>query len=593
MTEPTVRVVDPVTMTIAANYLVTISREMGKALQNTAYSTVFNEALDFSCTVFDGDGELIGQGEFCPSQLAATTFAVKEILRRFDLEAIGERDVFLHNDPFSGMNHLPEHLVMKAVDLEGTRVGYVACIGHLSEVGGLAPGGFPGDAQEVFHEGLRLPPVRIVKNGREDEDLMRVILANGRTPRVTAGDLRAMIGALHVGERRLLSLVRRHGVRRYRDITEEIKAYSERRMRAAIGEIPNGTYVADELLVDNDGVVDEPARVRVAVTIEDDRAVADFTGSDAQRRGPVNSTGVATICAVYNAMLHLTDADMPINAGCYVPIDVVLPEASIVNAAYPAATVGGNTEVHPHIVTLIWKAIAPALPDRVAAAASETWMLVTIGGSHTRTGEPFATLMFEAQGWGGRAGGDGWDGVGMVNGNCPVTPVEILETRYPLVHHRYGFNEGSGGAGRFRGGLGTRRRLQLRRPVTLSCYHSSERLEPWGLFGGHPGTLSSLRVKLPGDAAFASFKERFGVRCASKFTNMYLPEGTVLEITVGGAGGYGEPGDRDARLIARDLLNGYYTEDELRRDYPGQIDEALSLRDHALRSGLARPLGTD
>ncbi len=430
------RVVDPVTMTVTANYLATISREMGLALQNTAYSTVFNEALDFSCTVFDEEGELIGQGEFCPSQLAASTFAVKEILRRFGAETISADDVYLHNDPFSGMNHLPEHLLMKAVDHDGTRVGFVACIGHLSEVGGLAPGGFPGDAQEVFHEGLRIPPVRIVKDGVEDEDLMRLILANGRTPRVTAGDLRAMVGTLHVGERRLVELVRRHGIERYREIKDEIIAYSERRMRAAIAEIPDGVYVADELLIDNDGVDDEPARVRVAVTVDGEQILADFDGSDPQRRGPVNSTGVATICAVFNAVLHLTDSDIPINAGRYRPIEVRMPSGSVVDADYPAATVGGNTEVHPHIVTLIWKALAPAVPERVAAAASETWMLVTFGGKDPRTGEPFATLMLEAQGWGGKDRGDGWDAVGMANGNCPITPVEVLETRYPVAPSR-------------------------------------------------------------------------------------------------------------------------------------------------------------
>ena len=438
---------DTTTLTVTANYLANLTREMGEALQQAAYSTVFNEARDFSCTVFDDTGEIIGQGEFCPSQLAATSFAIENIIDRFPVETMRADEVYLSNDPFSGMNHLPEHMVVRPVFEDSEHIGFVVCIGHLSEVGGLAPGGFPGDAREVFHEGLRIPPVRIVKEGREDEELLRVILANGRTPRVTAGDLRAMIGCLAIGERRLRALTRKHGIAGYRHLTRQIKDHSERRMRAALAEIPDGTYEASELLIDNDGVDDEPARVRVSVTIEGDRVVADFTGSDPQRSGPVNSTAVATICAVYNAVLHLTDPTIPVNAGRYRPIEVVLPEASVVNAAYPAATVGGNTEVHPHIVTLIWKAIAPAVPERVAAAASETWMLVTFGGSDPKTGEPFATLMLEAQGWGGRLGADGWDAVGMVNGNCPITPIEVLETRYPLRHRAYGLNPGSGGAG--------------------------------------------------------------------------------------------------------------------------------------------------
>jgi N-methylhydantoinase B len=574
--------VDPVTMTVTANYLVTVSREMGQAMQSTAYSPIFNEALDFSCAVFDEIGEMIGQGEFCPAQLGATTMALRWIIEEFGLAALAPGDVFLHNDPYSGMNHLPEHMVVKAVFHEGERVGIVACIGHMAEVGGLAPGGFPGDAQEVFHEGLRIPPVKIVKAGVEDEDLWRLILANGRTPRVTAGDLRAMIGSLNVGERRLLELVARHGVERFREIKDEIKAYSERRMRAAIGQIPNGTYVAHEFIIDNDGWLDEPGRIRVAMTVEDDRVVADFTGSDPQRRGSCNLTLVATVSAVYNAVLHMTDPDVPANAGRYRPIEVIAPPGTLVNATFPVATVGGNSEVHPHLVTLIWKAMADALPDRVAAAGSETAMLVTYGGVNPRTQEMFSNLILEGQGWGGKLAGDGWDVVTVPNSNCVVTPIEVYETRYPLFHRSFRLNENSGGAGRFRGGLGSVRELELLSPMTFSCYHSSERLYPWGLFGGGEGTLSSFNVRAPGDEEYRNFKERFGVRCAGKFTNVHLPEGALLELRVGGGGGYGDPGEREPALIAHDLLEGFYGEDHVREVYPAQVDEALRLRDELL-----------
>lgn len=569
-------------MTVVANYLVTVSREMGQAMQTTAYSPIFNEALDFSCAVFDEIGEMIGQGEFCPAQLGATTMALRWIIDEFGLDSLGDGDVYLHNDPYSGMNHLPEHMVVKAVFHEGERVGIVACIGHMAEVGGLAPGGFPGDAQEVFHEGLRIPPVKIVKAGVEDADLWRVILANGRTPRVTAGDLRAMIGSLNVGERRLLELVRKQGVERFRLIKDEIKAYSERRMREAIKEIPNGTYVADELIIDNDGWLDEPARVRVAMTVEDSRIVADFTGTEPQRRGSCNLTLVATVSAVFNAVLHLTDSDIPANAGRYRPIEVIAPEGTLVNATFPVATVGGNSEVHPHLVTLIWKAMAEAVPDRVSAAGSETAMLVTYGGADPRSGELYSNLILEGQGWGGKLVGDGWDVVTVPNSNCVVTPIEVYETRYPLRHHEFSFNEGSGGAGRFRGGLGSVRRLELLAPMTFSCYHSSERLYPWGLFGGNEGSLSWFKVKVPGDETYRNFKERFGVRCAGKFTNIHLPKGSLLELSVGGGGGYGLAEERDPALIAEDLLAGLYDEETVRLEYPAQAVHALRLRDELL-----------
>ena len=577
--------VDPVTMTVTSNYLVTVSREMGEAVQRTAYSPVFNEALDFSCAVFDEQGEMIGQGEFCPAQLGATTMALQWIIDEFGLESITPGDVYLHNDPFSGMNHLPEHMVVKGVFHEGERVGIVACIGHMVEVGGLSPGGFPGDAQEVFHEGLRIPPVKIVKAGVEDADLWRVILANGRTPRVTQGDLRAMIGALNVGERRFLEVVRKHGTERFRQIKDEIKDYAERRMRNAIAEIPDGTYVADELIIDNDGWLDEPARVKVSMLVDGDSITADFTGTEEQRRGSCNLTIVATVSAVFNAILHMTDADIPANAGRYRPIEVIAPAGTLVNAVFPASTVGGNSEVHPHVVSLIWKAMAEAVPDRVSASGAETAMLVTFGGINPRNGERYSNLIIEGQGWGGKQIGDGWDVVTVPNANCVVTPVEVLETRYPLLHHGFSFNEGSGGAGRSRGGLGSVRQLELLAPTTFSCYHSSERLYPWGLFEGEDGSLSSFTVKAPGDDTYANFKDRFGVRCAGKFTNVHLEEGTMLELKVGGGGGYGPPAERDARRIAEDLLQGLYDEQTLARDYPGQLAKALRIRDE-LRDAL-------
>lgn len=581
MGTPSKTVIDPITLSVTANYLRTLTEEMGQSLQDTAYSTVFSEALDFSCTVFDGRGDLIGQGNFCPSQLAATTFAVKAVQRVFEPDGLEPGDVVLHNDPFSGMNHLPEHMVLKAVFVDGQIVGYVVCIGHMAEVGGLAAGGFPGDAQEVFHEGLRLPPIRLVKQGVLDRDLWTVILANGRTPRVMAGDLRAMMGALTVGERRLTELVRQHGVERYREIVDAIKDYSERRMRAVIRAMPDGTYTASEPIIDNDGWTDEPSVVTVAVTVDDDELFVDFAGSDPQRRGACNSTRVATVCAVYNALMFLADAEIPVNDGRYRPIRVSTPSGTVVNADFPAATVGGNSEVHPTIVCLIWKALADAIPDGVGACGGGTWMLASFGGTYD-DGEMYSGLFIEMQGWGGHSRADGWNAVGASNGNCPLTPVEIYESRYPFLHHRYGLSEGSGGAGRHRGGLGTVRVVELLHDITLSCYHSGERMLPWGLQGGEPGTLSALRVKCPGDDAFTNFRERFAVRCASKFTNVRLTAGTILELEVGGGGGYGNPEERDSDAIARDLLDGFYGDRDVVAAYSKQAVAAQTARDRLL-----------
>ena len=353
--------VDAVTLTVAANHLVAISEEMGLAMKRTAYSPLFSEANDFSCAVFDADGEMIGQGNFCPAQLGAMMFALRWIIDDRGIEAFGPDDVFLHNDPYSGMNHLPEHMVVKAVFSGKERVGIVACIGHMAEVGGLAAGGFPGDAQEVFHEGLRLPPVRIVKARVEDADLWRIILANNRTPRVSQGDLRAMIGSLHVGAERLLRFAERHGVcsasgsHRGSQVARR-GADPQRRSRRT-----SGTYVADKYIIDNDGWVDEPVRVRVAVTIADGRldrglhrqrpAVPRLLqlhlGRD-DRRGLLRGTP-------HHRRRH------PCQRRANRPVDVIAPEGRS-STPPTVGDGGGNSEVQPHLVTLIWKAIAPAVP---------------------------------------------------------------------------------------------------------------------------------------------------------------------------------------------------------------------------------------
>ena len=265
----------------------------------------------------------------------------------------------------------------------------------------------------------------------------------------------------------------------------------------------------------------------------------------------------------------MTDPDIPANAGRYRPIEVIAPEGTLVNATFPVATVGGNSEVHPHLVTLIWKAMAEAVPDRVAAAGSETAMLVTYGGVYP-TGEMFSNLILEGQGWGGKQAGDGFDVVTVPNSNCVVTPIEVYETRYPLLHHEFRLNVNSAGAGTSRGGLGSIRVLELRSPMTFSCYHSSERIYPWGLFGGGEGTLSSFEVKAPGDSGYATFKERYGVRCAGKFTNVHLPSGSLLKLTVGGGARLRAADEREEHPIAVDLLEGFVDEEYVRRHYPRQ-----------------------
>jgi len=277
-------------MQVVNNFLVTTAREMGVAMKNTSYSPLFNEGLDFSCAVFDEKGEMIAQAEFCPAHLGAIIYIVEWTVQEVGIENFKPGDVILHNDPFRGGCHLPEFCVIKPVFHQKNLVGYVVCIGHMTEVGGKVPGGFAGDASEVFQEGLRLPPVKIVEEGKDREDIWNIILSNVRTPKYAYGDLKAMIGSLYVGEKRVLELLDRYGMDTYSEMKEAIKDYSERRMREEIRAMPDGVYSHEHYAIDNDGITDEPLKLRVTVMIEDDEIIVDYTGSDKQARGPVNCT---------------------------------------------------------------------------------------------------------------------------------------------------------------------------------------------------------------------------------------------------------------------------------------------------------------
>lgn len=570
-TEPAI---DQVTLQVVNNYLVTTAREMGIAMRNTSYSPLFNEGLDFSCAIFDAKGEMIAQAEFCPAHLGAIIYVVEWTILEIGKENFHPEDVVFHNDPFRGGCHLPEYCVIKPVFHGGELCGYVACIGHMTEVGGKVPGGFAGDATEVFQEGLRIPPMKIVDGGRDVEAIWDIIMANVRTPRMSYGDLKAMIGSLYVGERRVIELIDKHGVTAFAQLGEAIKDYSERRMRAEIAEMPDGVFPFDDLVIDNDGITTEPSKLCVEVTISGDRLTVDYTGSDLQRRGPVNCTYGVTASATYNALLHITDHSIPSNHGCYRPVRIIAPPGTIVNVEYPGASVGGNSEIHPHLVMAIYGALHRALPDRVSAHDGGTSALVAVGGVHPETGEFYANLTNEGCGWGGRPTKDGNNALCIPNGNCALQPVEILETRYPMLHEALALHEGSAGAGTHRGGFGYARQFRVAADeMRLSCFIEKEQIRPWGLFGGEPGRNSQMLVSRD-DGPFETFSEAFGVVCNGKFSDVYLRRGDVVRIVTSGGGGYGPPRERAFKEIEADLSQAFISPAQAEEDYDVVLDAA-------------------
>jgi N-methylhydantoinase B/oxoprolinase/acetone carboxylase alpha subunit len=562
--------IDPVTLTVLGNAFVNVCREMGVTMMRTAFSPIFNEGLDFSCVLFDRHGNMIGQAEFCPAQIAASLFIVRWTLEELGVEAFEPGDVVLHNDPYRGGAHIPEHSVIRPVFHEGELHGFVANVGHLAEIGGKAVGSFAADATEVFQEGLRIPPVKIVKRDENDMELWRLIMANHRTPRNTWGDLNAQIGSLRVAERRVIELLDRYGRDFVEQAADELMDYSERWMRAEIAAVPDGVYEFTERMED-DGVVDQPVTFHVTVTVDGDELVVDWTGTDRQVRGPINATYGVTAGATYNAVFHLTDMGIPKNSGAYRPIRIIAPPGSAVNVVYPGPSVGGNTETHPKLADMVVAALAPALPHRVAAAEGGTACNFLFGGVHPRTGDFYANYHLEGGGWGAKSYDDGNDAIVVKNGNCRNTPVEIFETRYPLRVLEYSLLPDSGGAGRMRGGLGTRRILRVEPGAEVTVNALFDRTKPgfgaYGLEGGGRGGPAAIRVKRAGDDRFRTFAEVFGTVSPSKFTNIVLSEGDEVLIDSPGGGGYGTPGEREPARVAADVRQGFVSEAAAREIY--------------------------
>ena len=438
----------------------------------------------------------------------------------------------------------------------------------MSEVGAKTPGGLSGDATEVYQEGLLLPPVKIKRRGEDVDDVWKIILSNHRTPRVTLGDFRAMMGSLDLAERRIHTLIEDYGLDFFQATSAELMAIAERRMRAEIEAIPDGVYTFSDAIED-DGITDRDYPIELTLTIEGDEVIADFTGSATQAVGPVNAIYAVTASAIYNAFLHLTDPTIPRNEGCYRPFTIIAPPGTIVNCSFPAPVAGGNTETSPRITDMVFGALQDAIPDRVAASCGGTSSPFLFGGTDPRTDEPYAHFHFEGVGWGGRQGLDGNNMVVTINGNCRNTPVEVFETRYPAFRiESYRLVPDSGGPGEFRGGLGGERILTVTVPeVTVSALLNRMKTEPWGVLGGGEGAVGGLWVRRAGHEDWRTFVEEFGTMSPSKFSGVTLRTGDQVKILMPGGGGYGDPFARDRAKVRRDVEEGFVSEAAAREAY--------------------------
>ncbi|WP_264554794.1 hydantoinase B/oxoprolinase family protein [Halocatena marina] len=558
--------IDSVTLEIVRNACEAITEEMNANLIRTGYSPNIKERRDCSCALFDADGEMISQAENMPVHLGAMPFSVAAAIERYPPETLEPGDAILLNDPFRGGAHLPDLTLVTPVFVKERVVAYAANRAHHADIGGSRAGSVAADSTEIYQEGLRIPPIKLYEGGEPNDTAMEMIRANVRTPDERRGDLRAQEAANETGRQRFEALTEKYGITLLTAALEEIKDYSERRMRAEIESLPDGIYSFEDVLDDDGrGATDLP--VATTVTIDDDSIMVDFDGTAEQTAGPVNAVFAVTASATYYAVRCVTDPDIPPNHGCYRPIDISAPAGTIVNPEPPAAVVGGNLETSQRITDVVLGALADAATERVLAGCQGTMNNVTFGGTDPRDDSPYAFYETQGGGFGGRAGIDGMDGVHVHMSNTMNTPVEVLETVYPLRVMRYELRNNSGGAGEFRGGLGLRRDIGVRKhSAAFSLLADRHRHEPYGLAGGSEGGSGVAYLFENGLDEGTSTSNSDRERLPGKVVRELTP-GSVVSIRTPGAGGYGEPEERDPEAIARDIKLGKVSTEAARKRY--------------------------
>jgi 5-oxoprolinase (ATP-hydrolysing)/N-methylhydantoinase B len=565
---------DPILLEIVRSALKTACEEMGLAMMRTAWSPIFNESKDFSCMIFDGKGEMLAQGDFCPAHIGATVHVVEWAIKEVGPENMEPGDVLLHNDPYRGGCHLPEFLVLKPIFVDGAIEGYAACIAHMVDVGGSVPGAF-GDTKNIFEEGLRLPPVKIMRRDEEVRDLFAVILSNVRTPQSAYGDLKAMIGSLYTAEKRVLELIGRYGLETYRRCGEDIKDVSEALARNVIRNLPDGEYEFEGEIEDDGVAPDERWKIKATVVVRGDEVIVDFTGSSPQSQGPANQTWAVTASGTYAALFHLYPNDIPLNQGAYRPISIIAPPGTFVNVDYPGSCVGGNTDSMPTTIDVVLGAISE-LAGKGTAGDGDTYGILTFDGVDPRTREAFTLCFYDAAGWGGQESHDGNDFQGCKNGNGPELPVEVIEARYPIEVLHYGYNTtpaGLPGAGRSRGGFGAVRHFRMAAPeVWVSAHTNRNIVRPWGKAGGGEGGNCRLLFRRAGTTRWQTAVELFGTASPGKFSNVLLRDGDEVMVALPGGGGYGDAHERDAALVGADVRDGLFTPDQARELFAVAVD---------------------
>ncbi len=549
---------DPFTIEIIQNSLAAISDEMFEVIRRTAMSPIIYEALDYSVSITDGDGNMLTQGNGVPVFLGVMDSLVGEILERYRDEPIRPGDIFVSNDPYGGgSTHLSDIAVISPVFFDNQLIAFVVNKSHFTEVGGKDPGSWTTNAVEVFQEGLQLPYLKLFSEGCVNQSIVSLLEANVRLPQMTLGDLWAGVAANRVGTRRMHDLIGKYGLSTFIVACRALLNYGERSVCTEINNLPKGTYCAEDV-IDDDGLGNGPFPIKVRVDISENDFTVDFSGSNAQVPGPINASRTATESGVRAIFKALTNPNIPANAGCFRPLNVICPAGTVFTADRPAP-VSLYWETIMAAADLIWKALAPHIPERLPAGHFLSVCGTMISGTHPITREYFLMVEPLVGGWGASFNADGQNGqFASADGETYNIPIEILETLYGIRATQYGFHNEDGGHGQYRGGKGVVLELEiLAEDATLTASFGRHASKPWSVGGAASGTNNRIEIeRLDGSIDTHAMPSR-----------VPLFQGDRLRLITGTGGGYGDPHLRDPNSVKLDLVDGYITADQSLKYY--------------------------
>jgi len=552
---------DAVTMQVIRYGLEAVADDMGHNLVRMGRTTIVKEIMDINCGVLDAQGGILAQAHLCPLMMFSLPTTAAHMLQRID--RFEEGDVIICNDPYLGGQHLLDVQFFSPVIVAGERVAFVANIAHQLDMGGAVPGGVAGGLTEIYQEGLRIPFVKLYRQGEEDPQIFDIISSNIRIPEKTMEDFRAQAATTMVGVKRIKELVTKYGLDVFHQCTRMLTDYSENKVRRFIGSLPDGEYSGVDYL-DDDGQVDEPIKVQVNVHISGDGMKVDFQGSGPQAKGNVNCPWACSQGGVFYTMVGIVDPHMPLNAGTFRPIEVE-GQKGLVTDPLPPAGVTARSQTMTKIVEAMLRAMSEIVPERVVAGSHGQACTSSFSGIHPETGKRFGYIEIQGGGAGARPDKDGPDGQDLHLGRFMNTPVEAAEIENPVMIERYEFIPDSGGAGKHRGGLSLRRDIRFLTDVTWARYSDRQKFKPLGLFGGREGTTGALILNpgTPGEK-----------RCKSKGVDQ-LKTGDVLSIRLPGSGGYGPPAERAPEQVRWDVINGKVSLESAEKQYGIVFDREM------------------